>query len=295
MDEFKNLVLNDVRPTLPNDLSKGLLQFITSLWVRDPNSRKSFEEMLANSGQIFNDIIIEASSLGNSKLEEMWKKFGKDSVNFRTDFLMPFCQTFNILFTPEELDQGNVDLKCLQSILRVGEDGVLTYPNFYRFVKFFSPITTGSELLLKVRKLLSCEWFYGDFTNHEASNKLDQCDPKTFLVRFASEGDTYSISFKIKNKEKTGFIINHHKLPPEDIPKIFSVVNKTWKKKYKMKPPPHGIDRPYAPIFNPKEGYSHNYLLLSDSEQKRKEKEFFNMGTELKFELTPPKSVEFVN
>jgi len=296
IEELKNFVLNGVRPSL-TDAPPTLLNLINRLWVREPTKRPCFDELITNNnGQIFMDIIIEAGSHGNTKLNDMWKEFGKENVNFRTEFLMPFCQTFNILFTPEDLEQGTVDLKCLQSILRVGDDGILTYANFQRFIKFFSPFTSGNELLLKLRKLLSYDWFYGDISTDKANDKLDLCKSKTFLVRFGSEGDSYTISYKIKDKEKNLYVIQHKKVPQEDIPNIISIVNNVWKKKYKMKPPSHNTDRPYAPIFNPKEGYSHNYLLLSDNmEQKKKEKEFFNMGKELNYSLLPSKRVEFVN
>jgi len=131
-------------------------------------------------------------------------------------------------------------------------------------------------------------------TPNEAEDRLDVCKDNTFLVRFSSDGETYSVSTKISDSKGIAKI-EHSRLNPKDIPNIFSLVS-TWKKKQKFKAPPALSERPYEPIFNTNDYIPGCYdgFTAGVGELIRKDKEFFNLGRELNFELSPNEDVEFV-
>lgn len=198
------------RPVLPvcSPVLEGLIQ---ACWAPDPAARPDMEHIVRT---LYLVIIEEAiqDHLG----ADLWKQnfLDQDSVPWES-FITAFCNVVHLsenaprpmgemlrLEAAQLPPTVQLNFLCFRAILTNEErpdydqEALVKMEQFGSVLAWFGNLSEdGPNILEKIKRVLSCNWFHGDVSTHESENRLAVRQMGTFLVRFStSERGNFTIS-----------------------------------------------------------------------------------------------------
>jgi len=236
-DAFVEAVcINHERPPLPADCLPSLKNLITKCWAANPAVRPSFPEIVDSLEHIIIECGIEDDFARN-----LWKTnfFRKEQVLWLEEFVPVFAPATGTSLTTSKPNalQKEIDLlvktlqyKCLHAVLAEKKDGeyFINLEKFGQVVGWFGPFKGPDgkiKLLDTIQSVLSYGWFHGPIDSEEASHKLKEKEPYTFLIRFSGRDhpNCFAIS-KVNAKSK----IIHQRVVKKASSQEVTVGETTW-------------------------------------------------------------------
>eukprot|EP01129_Flabellula_baltica_P014677 TRINITY_DN7095_c0_g1_i1.p1 TRINITY_DN7095_c0_g1~~TRINITY_DN7095_c0_g1_i1.p1 ORF type:complete len:646 (+),score=144.43 TRINITY_DN7095_c0_g1_i1:105-1940(+) len=277
IEEFKQAVIQGIPPKV--DVPSYVFELRNRCCHLVPEKRPTFLDLSENNFFDVNRIANLNVGEGSEHLIDLWNiNFDSNEVLF-SDFLKVFCRELKFAFDSNDYsDFGSPRLRCFKNALGMQEgDSHVKLENYIDFINWFSPISTGSELLAKIYKLYSEPWFHGFLNQYEASSILETYS-KSFLVRYGGEGKL-SISFK-----KKGVPPKHIRIPPHT---VFREA-KEYLKKYKVPK-----ERAHEHLFSTTRG--EGYFALDPKLNRKEEKDALEqIAKDEQLEKLPQEDLEYI-
>jgi len=222
--------------------SNPIHKFYDSCWKKEASERVTFSRLATDlSEEPWSSIIatFEASDINTSNC---WKSCLQEGepVKWET-FIQCFATTFRVSELRQHQDSPHT--MALAAILEVnladkGGNKVVTPEAWSRFSRSFSPITAVQTTLDTILELVTSDWFFGNFDQYEANNRLMFEPPGTFLVRFSQfkEGKRGQFTMSYVGTDKVGAnAVLHTRLGEIDPSRIVPHMKFLMKHKKKLK------------------------------------------------------------
>ncbi|KAL7722346.1 hypothetical protein QTN25_001089 [Entamoeba marina] len=178
---FYQAVCNDnVRPTIPKNISQTLQNLMENCWSQFPDVRPSFDDVVKD---------VEISIIQNDTIS--WHKLSE--VLFETLNMPYIADVENIICKPQR--PGN-------------ESKVISFDSFQTFYSWFGPFFQvengiGCTVMEEINAVVTSTWFHQDISMEMAEKRLYGKENGTFLVRLSFKDplrNPFTLS-RISNKQ----------------------------------------------------------------------------------------------
>ncbi|EGG24853.1 SH2 domain-containing protein [Cavenderia fasciculata] len=192
------VVYKQNRPTMNDNWTSKLKLLLTRCWDPLPNRRPSFDEI--TNHKLLDHILIEGI-LQDQNGRQFWTHnfIGKTEVQWN-QFYQAFCSSFGV--DMKLFNQENLKIKCLKLLLVEIDSDNVKIEDFGRFLGWFGPLSSGTEMLERVFQVCSLKGFLGESSSKNVVQFLANKKSGTYIVRFSSSDQgCYALSYVSKSKD----------------------------------------------------------------------------------------------
>jgi serine/threonine protein kinase len=203
-----DVVNNNRRPPIPDELANGIKELIRSGWSRYPDQRPTFAEILAKLDDIFVEMVLQ-----EEVAQKLWQSL-KDKMGHHYPFFVPWsefivslCKTLNVPVKLE--DPGFKSMKALlteeyKDMTSSKYPDIVNCEKFGDFLGRFGPLVVDAplpDLISRLRTICECDWFHGDIEVNAAKSRIQGKAPGSFIVRLGSAPQSFTISRVVDDKK----------------------------------------------------------------------------------------------
>jgi len=229
LDEiFKHVVVDNIRPKIPEQTPPTLAKLIRKCWDANPSKRPSFAAVLKK--HVLDDVIVDAIiSPSNAIARTFWKEnfSSHDEVHETVSwkkFIAAMVKFCNIEFNNGKPLDDQLEVKALKLILVDNRDDLVTIEKFSKALEWFGPFSKDRTFADQITEIIRLPGFFGDVASKEAEQSMAGKKPGTYMIRFSSQqpgfytittmGDDNQLKhYRIKHKAGLGYVLGDKEYP----------------------------------------------------------------------------------
>ncbi|KAL7721766.1 hypothetical protein QTN25_001411 [Entamoeba marina] len=198
---FYQAVCNDnVRPTIPKNISQTLQNLMENCWSQFPDVRPSFDDVVKDV-----EISIIQNGLTDKKCRDFWLKHFSEPFQDTISWHKLSEVLFETLNMPYIADVENIICKPQRP---GNESKVISFDSFQTFYSWFGPFFQvengiGCTVMEEINAVVTSTWFHQDISMEMAEKRLYGKENGTFLVRLSFKDplrNPFTLS-RISNKQ----------------------------------------------------------------------------------------------
>jgi len=200
----KAVVIERVRPPIPDDITPSLKDLMQRCWSPEPAKRPPFSEILPAL-----DVVMIEAAIPDDHGRQFWKDnfLGKEFCKWKK--FLPQLFKFIGQVVPNQADYlfGCLKILLAESVVdptKQDPTEIVKLAHFGNFLGWFGPLKggPGGGVMNRLTDLCDKPWFHGNITKQECEQLLSRKKGGAYLIRLSTaEMGVYTLSKLTKDRK----------------------------------------------------------------------------------------------